>query len=153
MTWVDALALKKDEKVVDSWQGIREIIGGTFDVTLEESKKDRKRITAKERKEGLLVLTTQRLLFLEGQEPDNKQLGEAVKVSLIDVDIQKVWFEKSPLKPIDDIQGYETHIFSLKKIGKKKEFNNFKKLLEEYIQKRNEQLKKETQKVIKFKMP
>lgn len=152
MTWVDALALKKDEKVVDSWQGIREIIGGTFDVTLEESKKDRKRITVKERKEGLLVLTTQRLLFLEGQEPDNKQLGEAVKVSLIDVDIQKVWFEKSPLKPIDDVQGYETHIFSLKKVGKRKEFNQFKKLLEEYIQKRNEQLKKETQKVIKFKM-
>jgi|YelNatPaOPRAMG01_1025707.scaffolds.fasta_scaffold79473_2 hypothetical protein len=150
MTWVDALALKQDEKVVDSWQGIREIIGGTFEVTLQDNKKDQKRITVKERKEGLLVLTTQRLLFLEGQEPDGKRLGESVKVSLIDVD--KVWFEKAPLKLIDEVKGYETHIFSLKKVGKKKEFDKFKKLLEEYIKKRNEQLKKETQKVIKFKI-
>ena len=150
MTWIDALALRKDEKVVDSWQGIREVIGATFEVTLEDNKKDRKRITTKERKEGLLVLTTQRLLFLEGQEPENKQLGEAVKVSLIDVD--KVWLEKAPLKPIDEVQGYETHVFKLRKVGKKKEFNKFKKLLEEYIQKRNEQLKNETKKVVRFKI-
>jgi hypothetical protein len=150
MAWVDALALRQDEKVVDSWQGIREIIGGTFEVTLEGNKKDRKRITVKERKEGLLVLTTQRLLFLEGQEPNGKRLGESVKVSLIDLD--KVWFEKAPLKPFDDVKGYETHIFSLKKVGRKKDFDKFKKLLEEYVQKRNEQLKKEAQKVIKFKI-
>ncbi|MCL5949965.1 MAG: hypothetical protein M1490_05755 [Candidatus Bathyarchaeota archaeon] len=118
MTWVDTLTLRKDEKVVDSWQGIREVIGGTFEVTLEEDKdkKERKRVTVKERKEGLLVLTTQRLLFLEGQEPDGKKLGESVRVSLIDVD--KVWFEKAPLKPVDEVAGFETHIFSLKKVGK-----------------------------------
>jgi len=150
MTWVDTLALRKDEKVVDSWQGIREVIGGTFEVTLEEDKKERKRVTVKERKEGLLVLTNQRLLFLEGQEPDGKQLGESVRVSLIDVD--KVWFEKAPLKPVDEVAGFETHIFSLKKVGKKKEFNAFKKLLEEYCQKRKEQLEKETRKVIHFKI-
>lgn len=152
MAWVDALALRKDEKVVDSWVGIREIIGATFDVTFEEAKKDHKRISVKERKEGLLVLTTQRLLFLEGIEPDNKQLGEAVKVSLIDIDTQKVWFEKAPLKPIDEVPGYETYIFRLKRVGKRKEFKKFKKLLEEYIQKRSEQLTKEAQKVIKFKI-
>lgn len=150
MAWVDALALRKDEKVVDSWQGIREIVGGTFDLTLEDNPKDHKRITVKKRKEGLLVLTTQRLLFLEGQEPDSKRLGESIKVSLIDVD--KVWFEKAPLKSRDEVKGFETHVFSLKKVGKKKEFNAFKRLLEEYIQKRNEQLKKEAQKVIKFKI-
>ncbi len=150
MTWVDALELRKDEKVVDSWQGIREIIGATFDVTLENDRKNQKRITAKERKEGLLVLTTQRLLFLEGQEPDNKKLGESVKVSLIDVD--KVWFEKAPLKPVDEVTGFETHIFKLKKVGRKKEFDKFKKQLDEYIKKRNEQLKKETQKVVRFKI-
>jgi hypothetical protein len=149
MTWVDALELRKDEKVVDSWQGIREIIGATFDITLED-KKEQKRITVKDRKDGLLVLTTQRLLFLEGQEPDGKKLAESVKVSLIDVD--KVWFEKAPIKPIDEVTGYETHVFKLKKVGKKKEFNKFKKLLEEYVKLRNEQLKKEAQKVIKFKI-
>ncbi len=150
MSWVDALELRKDEKVVDSWQGAREIIGATFDVTLDVGEKEQKRITVKERKEGLLVLTTQRLLFLEGQEPDGKTLGESFKVSLIDVD--KVWFEKAPLKPIDEVLGYETYIFKLKRVGKKKEFNKFKKQLEEYIQLRNEQLKKEAQKVIKFKI-
>jgi hypothetical protein len=152
MTWVDTLALRKDEKVVDSWQGIREIVGGTFEVTLEEekNKKEQKRVTVKERKEGLLVLTNQRLLFLEGQEPDGKQLGESVKVSLLDVD--KVGFEKAPLKPIDEVEGFETHIFSLKKIGKKKEFNAFKKLLDEYCQKRKKQLEQETKKVIRIRV-
>ena len=153
MTWVESLALRKDEKVVDSWQGIREVVGGTFEVTLEEEKekKERKRVTVKERKEGLLVLTNQRLLFLEGQEPDGKQLGESVRVSLLDVN--KVWFEKAPLKPVDEVAGFETHIFSLKKVGKKKEFNAFKKLLEEYCRKRKEQLEQETKKVVRIKLP
>jgi hypothetical protein len=149
MSWIDALALKKDEKVVDSWQGIREIIGATFEVTLEPEK-HRKRITARERKEGLLVLTTQRLLFLEGQEPDNKRLGESVRVSLIDVD--KIWFEKAPLKPIDEVKGFETYIFKLKRVGKKKEFNEFKKKVDEYIKKRNEQLQQEAKKVVRFRI-
>lgn len=152
MAWVDALALRKDEKVVDSWIGFREIIGATFDVTIEEEKKHRRRVTVKERKEGLLVLTTQRLLFLEGMEPDNKQLGESVKLSLIDIDTEKVWFERAPLKPLDDVPGYDTHIFRLKRVGKRKDFNKFKKLLEEYIKKRNEQLAKEAQKVVKFRI-
>jgi hypothetical protein len=152
LTWVETLALRRDEKVVDSWQGIREVVGGTFEVTLEDEKdkKERKRVTVKERKEGLLVLTNQRLLFLEGLEPDGKKLGESVRVSLLDVD--KVGFEKSPLKPVDEVAGFETYIFSLKKVGKKKEFNAFKKLLEEYCKKRKEQLEKETQKVVRIKL-
>jgi hypothetical protein len=150
MTWVDTLALRKDEKVVDSWQGIREVIGGTFEVTLKEETKERQRVTVKKRKEGLLVLTNQRLFFLEGQEPDGKQLGESVRVSLIDV--EKVLFEKAPIKPVDEVDGFENHIFSLKKVGKKKEFNAFKKLLDEYCQKRKTQLEKETQKVVRFKI-
>lgn len=151
MSWVDALSLRKDEKVVDSWQGIREIVGETFEVQLEEEKKEEcKRVVTRERKEGLLVLTNQRLLFLEGQEPDGTQLGESVHVSLIDVD--KLWFEKAPLKPIDKIQGVETHIFKLRCVGKKKEFNEFKKLLDEYIKKRKEDLAKQTQKVVRFKI-
>jgi hypothetical protein len=150
MSWVDALALRKDEKVVDSWQGIREIIGQTFDVSLERDKKEHKKVVTRERKEGLLVLTNQRLLFLEGQEPDGKQLGEAVKISLIDLD--KLWFEKAPLKPIDQPAGLDTYVFSLKKVGKKKEFNQFKKLVDEYCKKRKETLEKETRKVFRFKI-
>jgi hypothetical protein len=153
LTWVDSLALKKDEKVVDSWQGIREVIGKTFEIALDGTKKNkRKKVLTKERNEGLLVLTTHRLLFLEGQEPDGKTLGESVKVSLIDLEIDKVTFEKAPLKAQDEVEGYETHVFSLKNVGKKKEFKEFKKLLDEYSRKRREQYEAETRKVIKFKI-
>jgi hypothetical protein len=148
MTWIDALELRKDETVVDSWQGIREVIGTTFEVTLKGDKKNQ--VNTTERKEGLLVLTNQRLLFLEGQEPDGKQLGQSVKLALIDVD--KVWFEKAPIKSLDEPEGFETHVFSLKKVGKKKEFNAFKKQLDEYCKKRREQLNRETKKVVRFKL-
>jgi hypothetical protein len=150
MACIDALELRKDETVVASWQGIREVLGETFEVALEDEKKECKRVRTKERKEGLLVLTNQRLLFLEGQEPDGKKLGESVKVALIDLD--KVWFEKAPIRPIDEINGLETHIFTLKKVGKKKEFNAFKKLLDEYCKKRKEQLEREARKVIRIKL-
>jgi hypothetical protein len=150
MTWVDMLELRKDEEVVDSWAGIREVIGVTFEVKLNGGKKESKEIKTKDRKDGLLVLTNQRLLFLEGQEPDGKELTQAVKMSLIDVD--KVWFERAPIKKLEEPVGYETHVFSLKRVGKKKEFNHFKKLLDEYIQKRKEQLEQETKKVVRFKI-
>lgn len=39
MSWVDVLALGTDEKVIDSCQGIREIIGKTFEVELEQKGK------------------------------------------------------------------------------------------------------------------
>lgn len=136
--------------MVDSWQGIREIVGKTFDFSMERDKKEHKKVVTRERKEGLLVLTDQRLLFLEGLEPDGRQFGESVKVSLIDVD--KLCFEKSPLKPIDEKEGFETYVFTLKKVGKKKQFKAFKKLVDEHIQKRKEELAKETRKTVRFQL-
>ena len=150
MSWVDALALRIDEAIVESWPGIREIIEETFDVSPELKKKGTKKVTTNVRKEGLLVLTNQRLFFLEGQEPAGKKLCQAVKVSLIDV--EQVSFEKAPLKPVDEVAGFETHVFRLKKVGKKKEFNAFKKLLDEYCKKRKEQLEKDARKVVRFKI-
>ncbi len=70
--------------------------------------------------------------------------------SLIDVD--KVWFQKAPMQPIDKMDCFETHVFTLKRVGKKKEFEAFKKLLDEYCQKRKEQLQQETKKVVRFKL-
>jgi hypothetical protein len=150
LTSVDAPILRIDERVIDSWRGIHEVIGDTFEVSLDQKEKAPTKVTVKEKKEGILVLTNQRLLFLEGQEPDGKRLGESVRVSLIDVD--KVWFEKAPIKYVEEVKGLETHIFSLKKVGTKKEFKAFKKLLEEHCQKRKEQLEKETKKVVRFKV-
>jgi hypothetical protein len=151
MSWVDALELHQDEKVVDSWQGIHEILGETFDVSLDKEKeKEKKKVTTQERKEGLLILTNQRLLFLEGQEPDAKKLSESVKVSLIDVN--QLLFQKAPLKSIEEVKGYETHVFTLKKVGKKKEFKAFRKLVEEFVQRRKKELDEETRKVTSFRV-
>jgi hypothetical protein len=69
----------------------------TFDVPPELHTKENKKLKVKDRKDGILVLTNQRLLFLEGrdsQEFSEKKLYESIRVSLIDVD--KVLFEKAP---------------------------------------------------------
>ncbi|MCW4030451.1 MAG: hypothetical protein NWE92_12495 [Candidatus Bathyarchaeota archaeon] len=150
MSWLDALTLRDGEEIVDSWQGIREIIGETFEVPVGKNQKEKKKITTKERKEGVLVLTTQRLLFVEGQEPDGSTLGEAIHVSLMDVD--KIGFERAPVKSVDKTEGYETHVFSLKKVGKKKDFDKFKKLLDEHIKKRRDDLSVKAKKAIRFKI-
>jgi len=131
MSWLSSLKLHKDEKIIDSWQGTREVIGPEY--TPSGSQNDKEKVTANVQKDGLLVLTNQRLVFLEGQEPDFKKVGASIKVSLDDVD--DVLFERAPVKNIEGTPGFETHIFSLKKVGKKKEFNKFRKLLNEYINK------------------
>jgi hypothetical protein len=150
LSWVDQLNLRIDEKVVATWLGTREIIREEVQVAFDQEKKQPNKVAVNQKKEGLLVLTNQRLLFLEGQGLDGKRICEAVKVSLIDVD--KVWFQKAPIKSIEEVKGLETHVFSLKKVGKKKEFKEFKKLLEEYCQKRKQQLENETKKVVRFKI-
>ena len=66
-------------------------------------------------------------------------------MSLIDVD--KLWFEKAPLDKPEKIDGFETHVFTLKQVGKKKEFNHFKKLVEDYCKKRQEELSKKTKEI------
>jgi hypothetical protein len=151
MSWMDQLNLRIDEKLVATWLGTREIIREEVQVAFEaEKNQSGKGVAVNQKLEGLLVLTNQRLLFLEGQGLDGKRLCEAVKVSLIDVD--KVWFQKAPIKNVEEVKGLETHVFSLKKVGKKKEFKEFKKLLEEYCQKRKQQLEDETKKVVRFKI-
>ena len=50
---------------MDSWEGIREVIGETPEINLNQKRNQNKKVTIKEKKEGLLVLTNRRLLFLE----------------------------------------------------------------------------------------
>ena len=84
MSWIDASALRVDEKVIDSWEGIREVVGSEFEVKLNNRREERKKITVRKRKEGLLVLTKQRLLFLEEAGTQRKEAGRIRKVSLIE---------------------------------------------------------------------
>lgn len=134
MSWLTSLKLHKDEEIVDSWQGTREVTGPQYPSS--DNQKNQEKTTANTQKDGLLVLTNQRLIFLEGKEPDYKKIGESIKVSLLDVN--DVSFEKSPVKHVEEAAGFETHVFSLKKVGKKKEFNKFKKLLNQYINRNKE---------------
>ncbi len=150
MAWLSALTLHVDEVVVDSWEGIREVIGETPEPTLDQGRKNNKKVTVKEKKEGLLVLTNQRLLFLESVCLDGKKIGESIKVSLIDVG--DVGFEKAPIKKVAEVEGFETYFFRLKKVGKKKQFKAFKKLVEEFCAKRKEQYEKETSKINRLKV-
>ncbi len=132
MSWINTLKLREAEVIVDSWKGTRHIKGPFY---IENSSQDKKgqKDTADVEKDGLLVLTNQRLIFLEGQEPDYKKIGESVQVSL--VDLNEVSFERSPVRHVEEPAGIETHVFSLKKVGKKKEFNKFKRLFDQYIDK------------------
>jgi hypothetical protein len=150
LSWLGALTLRVDEVVVDSWEGIREVIGETPEVTLNQDKRNKKKVTIKEKKEGLLVLTNQRLVFLESVGLDGKKIGESVKVSLID--LGDMWFEKAPIEKVDDVEGFETYFFRLKKVGKKKQFKAFKKLVEEFCAKRKEQYEKETSKIARLRV-
>ena len=150
MSWVDALVLRSDEKVIDSWEGTREIIQKVDEGPTQQGKKSQNKMLIKGQVDGLLVLTNQRLLFLEGLGSDGKWMDKSVKVALIDVD--KLWFEKAPIKPIDTVDGLETHVFSLKKVGKKKDFEAFKKLVEEHCRKRREEFEKAKKKTIHFKI-
>ena len=150
MAWLNALTLGVDEEVVDSWEGIREVIGELPEINLNQSKKGNKKVAIKEKKEGLLVLTNKRLLFLESVGLDGDKIGESVRVSLIDVtDLE---FEKAPIKKVDKVEGFETYFFRLKKVGKKKQFKTFKKQVEEFCAKRKEQYEKETSKIARLKV-
>ena len=150
MAWLNALHLHVGEVVVDSWEGIREIIGETPQITLDKGSKNEKRVTVKEKKEGLLVLTNQRLLFLETVGLEGKEIGEAVRISLIDVG--DMWFKKAPIKEVTEVEGFETYYFRLKRVGKKKQFEAFKKRVEDFCAKRKEEYEKETKKLVRFKI-
>jgi hypothetical protein len=150
LAWLNALTLRIEEVVIDSWEGVREVIGETPELTLDKNKKDNKKVTIKEKKEGILVLTNQRLLFLEYLGFDGKKIGESVKVSLIDVG--DLWFEKAPVKQVCDSKDFETFYFRLKDVSRKKQFKAFKKLVEEYCAKRIKEYEKETSKVARLKI-
>ena len=62
MSWESSVLLEKGEKIVASWRGNRE----TTEKVAVVGQYGRKRVAdAKERKNGFLVLTNQRVLFLE----------------------------------------------------------------------------------------
>jgi hypothetical protein len=127
-SWGSSVALEKDEKIVDSWRGTREIM----DETSEGSSEGKKVWKVKEKRKGFLVLTNQRLLFLDEQQVVENNYDQVVAVPLVDV--SGMWMERVPVRSIPEKEGFETHAFRLVKVGNKGEFEEFKRLIEEYSQ-------------------
>lgn len=84
----------------------------------------------KERKKGFLVLTNQRLLFLEEQSTAGKTYCQTVTVPL--TDISQIWMEKEPAKSAPEMGEGKARIFHLAKMGDRKNLEKIKKLIEDY---------------------
>jgi hypothetical protein len=117
---------EKDEKVVNSWRGTREIMEDTYD----ESSKEQMVWKVKEKRRGFLILTNQRLLFLDEKQVDENAYDQVIAVPLVYV--SGMWMEKVPASSVPEKEGFETHAFRLVKVGNKGEFEEFRKLIEEY---------------------
>ena len=142
---VDSVLLAKDEKVVNSWQGTREIVEQTV---AEDSGK--KNFRVKERKNGTLVLTNQRLLFVEKEKSKENSQCKEVNVPLIDV--SNLFMEQPPLEWVDSAPKIVSHVFRLKKVRDKKKFEEFKKQVDEHCQRRRVQVAEQTKEKVHMKL-
>jgi len=97
----------------------------------------------KERKNGYLVLTTQRLLFLEEHGVFGKSYHQVLAIPLMKVGGISIGGSLSPFVSIaDDVQ---THIFHVYGIGKN-EFEPFRSLILDGCRRRKEELEAEKKK-------
>ena len=133
--WESSIILGKGEKIVSSWKGNREI---------SEEKMISGR-TAKTTKvvNGALVLTNQRLIFLEGHGVFNPSYHQALSISLGKVEAISMGGLMIPF--ISIVDDAKTHIFHLQGVGKK-QFEPFRKLIIEHCQKRREEIEVEKKK-------
>jgi ribosomal protein S27AE len=132
--------LEKGEKIVNSWRGNREM---TEKVVVRGSY-GRKRIEdAKERKSGFLVLTNQRLLFLEEHGVFGKSYHQVLSIPLIKVGGISMGGTLNPFVSIAD--DVETHMFHLSGIGKN-QFEPFRSLITGECRKRREEIEAEKKK-------
>jgi len=104
----------------------------------------RKRIEdAKERKSGFLVLTNQRLLFLEEHGVFGKSYHQVLSIPLIKVGGISMGGTLNPFVSIAD--DVETHMFHLSGIGKN-QFEPFRSLIIDECRKRREEIEAEKKK-------
>lgn len=136
MSWTQAIILEKDEKVISSWKGNREVIyhKGAFS---EESV----------RKNGFLVLTSQRLLFLEEHGFVGKSYHQVLAMSLMSIGGVSMGGTFSRFVSIAENAGdnVQTHIFHLVGVGKE-EFEPVRSLIIETRNKRREEIEQEKRK-------
>jgi ribosomal protein S27AE len=104
----------------------------------------RKRIEdAKERKNGFLVLTNQRLLFLEEHGVFGKSYHQVLAVPLLKVQGISMGGMLVPFVSIAD--DMETHMFHIAGVGKN-DFEPFRQLIMDHCRKRREEIEAEKRK-------
>ncbi|MGA2308763.1 MAG: hypothetical protein ABSG57_04340 [Candidatus Bathyarchaeia archaeon] len=140
MSWEGSILLEKGEKIVTSWRGNREM---TQKVAVR-GQYGRQRIEdAKERKNGFLVLTNQRLLFLEEHGVFSKSYHQVLAIPLGKVSGISMGGMLSPFVSIaDDVGACMFHLWG---IGKS-QFEPFRQQIIDECRKRREEIETEKKK-------
>lgn len=140
MPWESSIILEKNEKIVTSWRDNRE----TAVQKIERQQYGRGIVyTAKERKNGFLVLTNQRLLFLEKHGVFGKSYHQTLTIPLPKVGgISMVEMLNPSISIADD---FKTHLFHINEVGKN-EFEPFKQLITNQCRKRRDEIETEKKK-------
>jgi ribosomal protein S27AE len=140
LSWESSILLEKGEKIIASWRGNRE----TTQKVAVMSQYGRKKVAdAKERKNGFLVLTNQRLLFLEEHGVFGKSYHQVLTVPLVQVGGISMGGMLSPFVSIADDTGI--HMFHISGVGKN-EFEPFRQLITDQCRKRKEEMEAEKKK-------
>jgi ribosomal protein S27AE len=140
LSWEGSILLEKGEKILTSWRGNREM---TEKVVVRGSYGGKRIEDAKERKNGLLVLTNQRLLFLEEHGVFGKSYHQVLAVPLLKVQGISMGGMLVPFVSIADDMG--THMFHIAGVGKN-DFEPFKQLIMDHCRKRREDIEAEKRK-------
>jgi ribosomal protein S27AE len=139
LSWEDSIFLEEGEKIVTSWRGDREMtqkvgVSGQYGTTMQD---------VKERKNGFLVLTNQRLLFLEEHGVFGKSYHQVLGMQLLKLQSISMGGILIPFVSIADDMG--SHIFHIDGVGKN-EFESFRQLIMDHCRKRREEIEAEKKK-------
>jgi DNA-directed RNA polymerase subunit RPC12/RpoP len=139
LSWESSIILEKNEKIITSWRGNRETAvkvssGQQYGYGVQ---------TAKERKSGFLVLTNQRLLFLEEHGVFGKSYHQTVTIPLTKLGGISMGGLIMPFISVSD--DFQSHVFHISNVGKN-EFEPFKQLIIDECRKRKEEIELEKKK-------
>jgi NADH pyrophosphatase NudC (nudix superfamily) len=132
MSWQDALILEENEEIIQSWNGNQEI----EERVVERRSYGRKRIAkAKQRVNGFLVMTNQKLVFLEEHGVFGKSYHQTLTIPLENVQGISQGGAVYKFISITDDQG--RYLFHLRA-----QFDAFRNVVMEAIKQRKQELEK-----------
>ena len=141
-SWGDSIILKRNEKVIASWEGSRILIekpknkekSSDFEKNSTKIKKEEKEQRTRKWIKGYLALTNYRLIFINEKNRHTKEeKNEVYSLSLKRA--SEIWRERLPTQ-IGEPKKTETLMFELPKM-KKEEYEKFKEQIQYYAKKSN----------------